>query len=250
MTHNTPHLTPRIQLARALALAAAHGHGWSHVVYDDLQDNPELDTTGMLKLSDLVGITTADCEKLIADARTRQSPDWPGIEAPYFDCDGDIWHETQTGRLTWNIASDGTTTVRVFRPETLQVCNAEVAPDGKVSEIREQSSALFTRHMVALAKAIAAVTGRKCEDLLSNELRNSWANSAENQVLEFSTRMSELMTKTKELLDDIDFHREFIDGLPTRDEVQAFVAGGEYLRQFWMKIRPTVMKRLEEATNE
>jgi hypothetical protein len=249
MTHNTPHLTTRIQLARALALAAAHGHGWSHVVYDDLQDNPELDTADMLKLSDLVGITTADCEKLIAEARTRQSPDWPGIEAPYFDCDGDIWHETQTGRLSWTVAQDGTTRVAVFRPQSIPVCSVGVAPDRKVSELGEQSSALLTRHMVALTKAIAAVTGRNCEDLQSNELHKSWTNSAQNQVSEFSTRMSELMTKTKELLDDIDFHRAFIGGLPDREEVQAYVAGGEYLRQLWMKIGPTVMKRFKEATN-
>jgi hypothetical protein len=232
MTHNTPHLTTRIQLARALALAAAHGHGWSHVVYDDLQDNPDLDTTDMLKLYDLVGITTADCEKLIAEARTRQSPDWPGIEAPYFDCDGDIWHETQTGRLTWNIAPDGTTSLTVHRPGHA-ACWAKIMPDGNFTADGGQDGRTFLRHVDTLTRAISAITG-----IQADVLKPLWDAAEEAERERLSCQTSALRTAFRDLLADIEYAENLGAVMPSPEEVGIFIVGDKELVDAWLRGRP------------
>jgi hypothetical protein len=231
MTHNTPHLTTRIQLARALALAAAHGHGWAHVVYDDLQDDPAVITPDMLKLSDLVGITTADCEKLIADARTRQSPDWPGIEAPYFDCDGDIWHETQTGRLTWNIAPDGTTSLTVHRPGQA-ACWAKIMPDGKFTADGGQDGRTFLRHVDTLTRAMAAINGIQYESLTP-----LWDAAMETERQHLVDRTNALRMSFRDLLADIEYAENLGLVSPSPKEVGIFIVGDPELVDAWLRNR-------------
>lgn len=105
MTDTAPTLTaPQALIAHALA--AAHGHHWA---------------TALTAL-EVIGMTS----RQISDKACAVLE--PGIgcahDCPSIDADGYVEHTTMTGRLTWSIAPDGHTRIKVYRPH----------PDGQEQE--------------------------------------------------------------------------------------------------------------------
>lgn len=143
---------PRAQLARALALARAHSHGWA-TEFDALgideagrneswEEVPgtergqrawertrreKLERADPAELAALRRVEEAWAAKgEVVDADLHAisligSEAWPetlrsGIWSPGLDADGDTYHETGTGRLSWLVARDGATVLYVNRP--------------------------------------------------------------------------------------------------------------------------------------
>jgi hypothetical protein len=223
--------TNHLQLKRAFALACKYGHGWSYAVYDDETTTPEMlvgsGAEGAIPLSSLVGLTLRDAEKLVNDTRKQQCFDWPGIELD-FDHDGDIRHETGTGRLTWNVLPDGRVHLTVWRPgpmhphdESTPTYGAVVSIDGDISIAEQWTSGPEWearrpryRHIIALAEALSCFVP-DYEELISGAPGtpfHGWRDEA------IARDMDDLSTETDHLIEQVNQFVEAFERLVEKFE--------------------------------
>jgi len=144
-----------IQFHRAWALASAYGHEWASAVAEDsaLRDPDDIRTATQ-------------------DARSPYAA--PGIDAPAMDGAGRVVHRTGRGRgrLSWQIAPDGTVTLFIHRPgwvipadpdivapdDDLRVLRAQVDPEGHVEAV-PYDAPWAPRHVRSLRYALRAIAG-------------------------------------------------------------------------------------------
>lgn len=137
--------TSAAQLRAAVALAAAHGHEWA-------RDGLDFDALDGVKVADAVRIIKAATDaKRVEGALT-------GIGYPEWDVDGDIVHETLTGRLTWLVGVDGRVVLCAWRPGDVLAMRVVVEVGGVVGDI-EVTEQCHWRHLQAVGEAVAAVVG-------------------------------------------------------------------------------------------
>lgn len=145
------------QAPAAHTLASAHGHHWA-----------------CLTAAEVIGKTSAEISALSC-ARVE-----PGIgclnDAPVFDEEGDVVHTTGSGRLTWEIWQDGSVTVAVYRPASVNPAEADeggvkvvhvrlpAAPYADDAEAPSVGDWCYTtrhalpRHLDAAAEAVRVLT--------------------------------------------------------------------------------------------
>ena len=134
---------PLAQLRVASRLAASFGHEW-----------------GGLGITEPMSIDDIERVVINPDREYIGSP----IFAPSLDDRGNIVHETGTGRLQWEIASNGDVDFEVHRPEIGAVLAAQVFESGGgghtvyVRLCAEEGDVCF-RHVAILFQAIEAVAG-------------------------------------------------------------------------------------------
>ena len=102
-----------IQLGRAHALAAAHGHEWGDVPLDAILALPERTAA---QIAGLTARLREECEECEAIMGEECGGAWGGIAAPTLDGCGNVVHTTASGRLRWTVAVDGWTILEVTRP--------------------------------------------------------------------------------------------------------------------------------------
>lgn len=140
---------------RAFMLARAYGHLWARALEEIAQERyGEGENAVKELLEDGVPIEEiAGRSKLM-----NESMPVPGLEAPYFDEEyGSITHITGSGRLTWEIATDGTVTFTVSRPFG-DIIRAWVHDDGtwdaEYLAPADGGQNVRHRHILALEEAI------------------------------------------------------------------------------------------------
>jgi hypothetical protein len=92
------------QLEQAYKLAEAHHHTWAHLDF------------GVVK-----NCTNVDEIRVLVHSNLSAGPAGWGIDAPTVNDEGNIVHETGTGRLAWEIMPCGQLTLTVARPNRVSV---------------------------------------------------------------------------------------------------------------------------------
>lgn len=156
-----------LQLARLLALAEAHGHWWTaaflpgvaykiggHIISEEVAftvshpvhpgDNPDMERV------ELPGPSPTRPEgwtpKQITEEADMRGSDWVGVCAPEPNEQGQCSHTTGTGRLSWHVSPDGTSTIVATRAHP------------KVQALRATWLAAVDEHEVAWERLSAART--------------------------------------------------------------------------------------------
>lgn len=132
-----------LQIRRAHALASAHGHEWAYLSVEVAQALWHLGAPrdGAREIARVVGAM-------------RHDGGLAGVAAPAVLDDGCVVHTTGTGRLSWVVAPDGSTTITIDRP-TGAVLRAILADEDILVYVL--GGEFFTRHVEALEGAMLAV---------------------------------------------------------------------------------------------
>lgn len=147
MSDATPEtILPGPQIRAAYALAHAHGHGWAWALYN-LGLSPEGMSLGEIRAA------TERWHEIDCFPHPIYRPEVVG---------GAVVHRTGTGRLRWEIAPDGATTLILSRPEG-QAATIRVSPDGYVRvDHQAQEVPMYTRHLEPALQAVAALVRAAC----------------------------------------------------------------------------------------
>ena len=188
------------QLIRAHRLASAHGHAWANVVHVPESGHPLGE--GEIDINDLAGMPTTDAASKIAAASLDACPHWPGITTPYWDADGDISHETGTGRLSWLVQADGTTTISVRRPGEVEACSACLSPAGEIVRVAVDADTCLIRHAEALADALSDAGDLDLADLKLTALASVYEAAITNSRQGVACMAASLWAEAREV-----FHR-------------------------------------------
>ncbi len=150
-----------LQGLRAFMLANAYGHLWVNAITEIAGQRVSDDATPE-EFSDAIKAVIQKGVELdeIAErtAAINESQVIPGIEAPDFDEEyGSITHTTNTGRLSWEIAPNGTVAFTVSRPfgDVLQAwVHDDSTFDAEYLAAADGGRNVRYRHVLALGEAV------------------------------------------------------------------------------------------------
>lgn len=149
---NTIVRTSANQVRIAWALAAQFGHEWAGAF-----EVPEHRFGGPLRFEDFEGVEVGEAASTIrmVTEELREPGAMSGWSAPEWDFEGDVEHETGTGRLTWNVSTSGVVTLNVWRPG--DVWAALLILEGGEVKRFEVTEACRLRHLDALDEALCGL---------------------------------------------------------------------------------------------
>lgn len=149
-----------LQGLRAYKLASVHGHLWPNAITEIAGERVSENATAKefeAAIAAVIeeGVSVEEIQKRAAIINETQVV--LGIEAPEFDEEyNSIFHTTGSGRLTWEIATDGTVTFTVSRPFG-NIIRAWVHEDGSFDAeylAADGGKNVRYRHILALEEAV------------------------------------------------------------------------------------------------